>query len=76
MGGRLMVIFGRRQIFVTGVAIFACGTLGCGLATSMGTMIFARCVAGVGGGIVGPGEMNAKVTPPAAKTTSRFDSLE
>lgn len=48
--GRLCDIIGRRGAMMTALTFFGIGTIGCGFAPSMGTLILARAVAGAGGG--------------------------
>jgi EmrB/QacA subfamily drug resistance transporter len=47
--GRLGDLIGRRQIFLTGLAVFTSASLVCGLAGSQALLIGARFVQGVGG---------------------------
>ena len=49
--GRLSDVIGRKSMFAIAVAIFALATLGCALATSIGTFIAARAVCGMGSGV-------------------------
>jgi MFS transporter, DHA2 family, methylenomycin A resistance protein len=44
LGDRL----GRKGLFIAGVAVFAAGALGCGLATSLAELLAARVVQGAG----------------------------
>jgi EmrB/QacA subfamily drug resistance transporter len=46
--------FGRRRIFVGGLALFTVASAAAALAPDMGTLIAARAVQGVGGAIVTP----------------------
>jgi MFS family permease len=46
VGGSLGDLFGRRLIFLLGVAIFALASLGCGLAPSTELLIIARSIQG------------------------------
>jgi DHA2 family methylenomycin A resistance protein-like MFS transporter len=47
-GGTLGDLYGRRRIFVLGVAIFALGTLVCAIAPSGAVLVLGRGVAGLG----------------------------
>ena len=57
LGGSLGDRFGRRRIFVIGVAWFAVASLLCGLAPNIETLIAARVVQGVGGALLTPGSL-------------------
>jgi EmrB/QacA subfamily drug resistance transporter len=57
VGGALGDRFGRRLIFVIGVVVFALSSLFCGLSTSIGTLIVARCIQGVGAALCIPGSL-------------------
>lgn len=57
IGGSLGDRFGRRKIFVLGVAWFALASLLCGLAQSSGELIGARALQGVGGALLTPGSL-------------------
>jgi EmrB/QacA subfamily drug resistance transporter len=57
LGGSLGDRFGRRKIFVTGVIWFAVASLLCGLAPSIGVLIAARVLQGVGGALLTPGAL-------------------
>jgi len=48
--GKLSDIFGRKACLLSAYAIFAVGSLGCGLARNIDELICARAFAGVGGG--------------------------
>jgi EmrB/QacA subfamily drug resistance transporter len=52
LGGRLGDLFGHRRLFLLGTALFTLASLGCGLATSQGTLILGRAVQGLGAAIV------------------------
>jgi len=62
LGGRAGDILGRRQAFMTGLAIFTLASLAGGLATSSGLLLAARAVQGVGGAIASPAVLAAIVT--------------
>jgi len=46
--------FGQKRIFLSAIALFAAGSLLCGLSPSLWTLIAARAVQGIGGGIAAP----------------------
>ena len=47
-GGKLADLFGRRLLFIIGLAIFTVASLACGLAPDANVLIGARVVQGVG----------------------------
>jgi predicted MFS family arabinose efflux permease len=49
LGGSLSDRFGRRRVFLTGVAWFAVASLLCGLAPTRETLVAARVLQGIGG---------------------------
>jgi EmrB/QacA subfamily drug resistance transporter len=57
LGGSLGDTFGRRRIFVLGVAWFAVASLLCGIAPSSGALVGARLLQGVGGALLTPGSL-------------------
>ena len=57
IGGSLGDIFGRRLIFVIGIALFACASADCAAAGSIGELEIARCIQGVGGALATPGSL-------------------
>ena len=57
VGGSLGDSFGRRLIFVTGVAIFAVASAGCGAASNTHLLIIARSIQGVGAALLVPGSL-------------------
>jgi EmrB/QacA subfamily drug resistance transporter len=56
-GGSLGDLFGRKRIFSLGVAIFALASACCGLSSSVGQLIVARAVQGIGGALLVPGSL-------------------
>ncbi|MGI1659698.1 MAG: MDR family MFS transporter [Desulfitobacterium sp.] len=52
--GKLADLYGRKPIFFIGVIIFLIGSVLCGLATTMNTLIIYRLIQGVGAGAVQP----------------------
>jgi len=57
VGGSLGDLYGRRKIFVLGVAVFAVTSAWCGLAPTITQLIAARAVQGVGGALLVPGSL-------------------
>jgi len=57
LAGALGDRFGRRRVFVIGVLWFAAGSALCGLAPSVGVLVAARVVQGVGGALLTPGSI-------------------
>lgn len=58
VGGSLGDRFGRRRIFMIGVALFTLASIGCGLSTSVVALIAARSVQGVGAALLVPGSLS------------------
>ncbi|WP_197093440.1 DHA2 family efflux MFS transporter permease subunit [Nonomuraea sp. SBT364] len=46
--------FGRRRVFVTGLAVFTVASVACALSPDIGTLIASRALQGVGGAMVLP----------------------
>jgi EmrB/QacA subfamily drug resistance transporter len=57
LGGALGDRHGRRRIFVTGVIWFALASALCGLAPTIGVLIGARALQGIGGALLTPGSL-------------------
>ncbi|TYB62245.1 MFS transporter [Nonomuraea sp. PA05] len=69
VAGRAADLLGRRRMFQLGIALFAVGSLVCGLAPDAITLLAGRAVQGVGAAIVVPAELAmlaAIFTEPAA----------
>ncbi len=49
---------GRRRVFQTGLSMFAAGSLACSLAPTLGWLIAARAVQGIGGSMLNPVAMS------------------
>jgi EmrB/QacA subfamily drug resistance transporter len=58
IGGSLGDLLGRRRMFLTGVAIFATASAACGLSASIGQLIFARSIQGLGAAFLVPGSLS------------------
>jgi EmrB/QacA subfamily drug resistance transporter len=56
-GGALGDRFGRRRLFMIGVGLFTAASMLCGLSGSIGMLIAARCVQGVGAALLVPGSL-------------------
>ena len=52
--GRLSDLYGRRRMYLTGIAIFLIGSMMAGAATSMPSLIVARTIQGLGTGAIIP----------------------
>lgn len=52
IAGKLSDLFGRRNVLLTGVAVFALGSLLSGVAGSVEQLIWFRALQGIGGGII------------------------
>jgi EmrB/QacA subfamily drug resistance transporter len=50
VAGKLGDLFGRKTVFQAAVLFFLIGSVLCGLATSMGALVAARALQGIGGG--------------------------
>lgn len=57
-GGKLADMFGRRRIFVIGLAIFSLSSLACGFAPNAGFLIGARGVQGIGAALMNPATLS------------------
>ena len=57
LGGSLGDLYGRRRMFVTGLVAFTAASALCGVAPSMGTLVAARALQGVGGALLVPGSL-------------------
>jgi len=68
-GGALGDRFGRRRMFTVGVAVFTAGSAAAALAPTIGALVAARAVQGVGGALLVPLTLTmlSAVTPPARR---------
>ena len=71
-GGKLADLFGRRLIFVFGLAVFTLASLACGLAGSADVLIGARIVQGVGAALMNPATLSiiSATFPPERRGTA------
>src|SRR5579862_7757943 len=58
VGGSLGDMFGRRRMFLTGVAVFAAASIACGLASNLQQLVVARSVQGIGAAFLVPGSLS------------------
>lgn len=57
VGGSMGDRYGRRTIYIYGVALFALSSAACGAATNIGWLIGARALQGVGAALLVPGSL-------------------
>ncbi len=57
-GGILGDRYGRKRMFLTGLAVFTLASLGCGLSASGGQLIAFRALQGVGAALLMPGTLS------------------
>ena len=57
VGGALGDLLGRRVVFLTGIALFALASGGCGLASGASQLILARGIQGLGAALLVPGSL-------------------
>ena len=62
LGGRAADLFGRRRVFLTGVAVFTIASFLCGFAWSEGVLIGARALQGLGAAIISPAALSIIMT--------------
>ena len=70
LGGRAGDLFGRRRMFVAGVAVFTLASLAGGLAQSAEWLVIARIVQGLGAAAAGPNTLaliTSTITEPKAR---------
>jgi EmrB/QacA subfamily drug resistance transporter len=72
IGGKLADAYGRRLIFVVGIAVFTLASLWCGLAGSGDMLITARIVQGAGAALMNPATLSiiAATFPPRERGTA------
>jgi len=57
VGGSLGDLYSQRRVYAWGVAIFALASAWCGLAPTIGQLIAARALQGIGGALLVPGSL-------------------
>src|SRR5882757_7839874 len=54
VGGRLADLYGRRRLFLIGLAVFTIASFAAGLSPDVGTLIASRAIQGVGAALLTP----------------------
>ncbi|MFD7507371.1 MFS transporter [Streptomyces sp. NPDC059850] len=62
LGGRLADLYGRRRVFLWGLALFAASSLAGGVATTPGLLIAMRAVQGLGAAVLAPATLTILTT--------------
>lgn len=62
LGGRLADLYGRKRIFVVGLALFSAASLAGGLASTPGMLVAARAVQGLGAAVLTPATLTILTT--------------
>ncbi len=57
VGGSLGDLFGRRKMYIFGIAVFAVASACCGLAQNIDMLIWARSIQGMGAALLVPGSL-------------------
>ncbi|MBA3567054.1 MAG: MFS transporter, partial [Actinobacteria bacterium] len=72
IGGKVADAYGRRLIFVVGIAVFTSASLWCGLADSGDELITARVLQGAGAALMNPATLSiiAATFPPHQRGTA------
>jgi EmrB/QacA subfamily drug resistance transporter len=72
IGGKVADAYGRRLVFVIGIAVFSLASLWCGLAGSGTMLITARIVQGAGAALMNPATLSiiAATFPPRQRGTA------
>lgn len=72
VAGRLADSWGRKRLFLPGIAIFVTGSVLCGLAPNVAALVAARIVQAVGGAIISPTALAVVLPdfPPQRRSTA------
>src|SRR5437667_2182064 len=62
LGGRAGDLLGRRRMFMIGIALFSAASLACGISGSIGVLIAARAIQGLGAAIISPATLSIIMT--------------
>jgi EmrB/QacA subfamily drug resistance transporter len=74
LGGRAADLFGRKRLFLIGIAVFSAASLLYGLATSSGILVAGRALQGLGAALVSPAALSI-ITTTFAEGTERTKAL-
>src|SRR5207247_9098826 len=74
LGGRAADLFGRKRLFLAGVALFSIASLASVLSQGSTSLIFARGLQGLGAALVSPAALSI-ITSPFAEGTERTKAL-
>src|SRR5438876_9877138 len=71
-GGKLADLYGRRLMFIVGLAVFTASSLACGLAPDAASLIAARVVQGIGAALMNPATLGiiTATFPPRQRGTA------
>ena len=72
LNGWVLDRFGTRKTWLTSLAIFLAGSMACGLAWNIGSLIFFRVLQGIGGGILVPVFTTVVVRAAGGKSLGRL----
>jgi EmrB/QacA subfamily drug resistance transporter len=80
LGGRMGDLFGRRRLFIGGVALFTVASVFGGLATSAGWLVIARAFQGIGAALAAPSALALLMTsfpegPQRTRALSYFTAV-
>src|SRR5437763_15361914 len=70
LGGRAADLYGRRRVFILGLALFSLASLAGGLAQDQSTLVAARAIQGLGGAVLSPAPLPIP-TPPVPESRAR-----
>jgi MFS family permease len=57
IGGSAADLYGRRRIFILGVAVFTAASIACGLSPNIAVLIVSRAVQGLGAALLTPASL-------------------
>jgi EmrB/QacA subfamily drug resistance transporter len=57
VGGSAADLYGRRRIFLSGIAVFTMASIGCGLSPDITTLVLSRAVQGFGAALLTPASL-------------------